>query len=76
MKHSAPLRLSDYCIDRSSGRIVRARTMPSAPPTRATMAEFLTSSVSDRKRSYLRALEKAALEQAEVIELAEKVRPK
>lgn len=72
MKHAAPTHLSDYRIDRATGRFVLIRPDATPKVARVTMADFLRSDVSMRKRSYLRALEKSALDQEKLIELAAK----
>ncbi len=72
MKHATPTHLSDYRIDRATGRVVLIRPNVTTNVARVTMADFLRSDVSKRKRSYLRALEKSALDQEKLIELAAK----
>ena len=72
MKHAALTHFSDYRIDRATGRIVLIRPDAAAKVAPVTMADFLRSDVSKRKRSYLRALEKSALDQEKLIELAAK----
>ena len=72
MKPNNPHRLSDYAVDPSTGRIKLIRRVPVKKATRVTMAEFLRSDISTRKRTYLRALEESANEQDKLIEMAAK----
>lgn len=75
MNHSGPgLPDKSFCIDPATGRIVKISSLAGkAAPAQASFADFLTSDMASRKRTYLKALETASREQMEVIVKADRL---